>query len=65
MDLSQCCILLVFVFISYRTWTKSIGLSAVGSTLKVVMGTHDMWQYFPLDGLTWTNYSVLLSYPFL
>lgn len=48
-----------------KTWTESIGLSAVGSTLKVVMGTHDMWQYFPLDGLTWTNYSVLLSYPFL
>ncbi|XP_022343266.2 putative N-acetylated-alpha-linked acidic dipeptidase [Crassostrea virginica] len=48
-----------------KTWTTGIGLSAVGSTMKIVMGAHDMWQYFPLDGLTWTNYSVLLSYPFL
>ncbi|XP_061198017.1 putative N-acetylated-alpha-linked acidic dipeptidase isoform X1 [Saccostrea echinata] len=48
-----------------KIWTSSIGLAAVGSTLKVVMGTHDMWQYFPQDGLSWTNYTVLLSYPFL
>ena len=53
------------LFFFGRTWTAGIGLSAVGSTMKIVMGAHDMWQYFPLDGLTWTNYSVLLSYPFL